>query len=90
VRMPSSLQAQITRRAISPRFAIRIFLNFSGKKLFTTEAQRQREKQKMGKIQPKQQRAITNRTVSVERLFQRFGFLCVSVVNPLGFSVSLW
>src|SRR5882672_10158432 len=27
VRMPSSLQAQITRRAISPRFAIRIFLN---------------------------------------------------------------
>src|SRR5678815_325154 len=25
--MPSSLQAQITRRAISPRFAIKIFLN---------------------------------------------------------------
>src|SRR6516162_9890563 len=28
--MPSSLQAQITRRAISPRFAIRIFLNMKG------------------------------------------------------------
>src|SRR5256886_3720195 len=27
VRIPSSLQAQITRSAISPRFAIRIFLN---------------------------------------------------------------
>src|SRR5581483_8401710 len=27
VRMPSSLQAQMTRRAISPRFAIRIFWN---------------------------------------------------------------
>src|SRR3954447_1332408 len=27
VRMPSSLQAQITRKAISPRLAIRIFLN---------------------------------------------------------------
>src|SRR5580658_8089779 len=27
VRMPSSLHAQMTRRAISPRFAIRIFLN---------------------------------------------------------------
>jgi hypothetical protein len=25
--MPSSLQAQMIRRAISPRFAIRIFLN---------------------------------------------------------------
>src|SRR5258706_16185416 len=29
VRMPSSLQAQITRSAISPRLAIRIFLNIS-------------------------------------------------------------
>src|SRR5579862_4450965 len=29
VRMPSSLQAQITRKAISPRLAIRIFLNMS-------------------------------------------------------------
>src|SRR5438270_745833 len=28
--MPSSLQAQITRRAISPRLAIRIFLNIGG------------------------------------------------------------
>src|SRR5271170_5482798 len=28
--MPSSLQAQITRRAISPRLAIRIFLNIEG------------------------------------------------------------
>src|ERR1019366_8368380 len=27
--MPSSLHAQITRRAISPRFAIRIFLNMN-------------------------------------------------------------
>jgi hypothetical protein len=27
VRIPSSLQAQMTRRAISPRLAIRIFLN---------------------------------------------------------------
>src|SRR5262249_23256126 len=27
VRMPNSLQAQITRKAISPRLAIRIFLN---------------------------------------------------------------
>src|SRR6267142_1321428 len=27
---PSSLQAQMTRRAISPRFAIRIFLNIPG------------------------------------------------------------
>src|SRR5262245_66050035 len=30
VLIPSSLQAQITRRAISPRFAIRIFLNIIG------------------------------------------------------------
>src|ERR1039458_3157362 len=29
VRMPSSLHAQMTRSAISPRFAIRIFLNIS-------------------------------------------------------------
>src|SRR5690349_21466079 len=29
VRMPSSLQARITRRAISPRFAIRTFRNMS-------------------------------------------------------------
>src|SRR5215469_18959269 len=27
--IPSSLQAQITRRAISPRFAMRIFLNMN-------------------------------------------------------------
>jgi hypothetical protein len=27
VRMPNSLQAQMMRRAISPRLAIRIFLN---------------------------------------------------------------
>src|SRR5262249_2451420 len=31
VLMPSSLQAHITRSAISPRLAIRIFLNMSGK-----------------------------------------------------------
>src|SRR6187455_2666005 len=30
VLMPSSLQAQMTRRAISPRLAIRIFLNMDG------------------------------------------------------------
>src|SRR5262245_43763408 len=31
--MPSSLQAQMTRKAISPRFAIRIFLNMSSRGL---------------------------------------------------------
>ena len=33
--MPSSLQAQMTLKAISPRFAIRIFLNMQGYLLFT-------------------------------------------------------
>src|SRR5579859_4493367 len=34
VPMPSSLQAQITRRAISPRLATKIFLNIGWKLLF--------------------------------------------------------
>src|SRR5664279_5193905 len=58
--MPNSLQAQITRRAISPRFAMRIFLNMKsvvrafawilnvrvleGYRKLTTEARRSRRK----------------------------------------------
>src|SRR3954463_13652258 len=40
VRMPSSLQAQITRRAISPRLAMRTFLNMSRRLLRTNREQR--------------------------------------------------
>src|ERR1700688_422187 len=49
VRMPNSLQAQMTRRAISPRFAIRIFLNMLVSEAKNLLPQRQRDTEKSEK-----------------------------------------
>src|SRR6187397_2694885 len=46
VLMPISLQVQITRQAISPRFAIRIFLNLRGLKAIRTCRKKAQKAQK--------------------------------------------
>src|ERR1700690_830279 len=85
--MASSLQAQITRRAISPRFAIRIFLNIRqiglAKKLLP-QRHRDTEKSEKGKTFTQNNNASHHRTISIARhfLFSWFSLcLCVSVVK---------